>query len=72
MVKARQLKVAKLVKLGASASSTKIAEALRTNFPAQARDIVRIISGAATSRSMKRKFGRVQLVLDTLQKGAHK
>jgi hypothetical protein len=72
MVKATQRKVAKVVKLGVSASSIKIAEALTKSFPTQAGSIVRIMSGAATSRSMKRKLERVQLALDSLQKGAQK
>jgi hypothetical protein len=56
--------------IGGSKSSLAVATALTKHFPAQAKEIVKIMADAATSRSMRRKLERVQLSLESLRKGA--
>lgn len=49
-----------------SSSGTKIAEALVKHFgSAKAAEIVKVMVGAATNKSMRRKLGRIQLALDS-------
>lgn len=55
--------------IGGSKSSLAVATALTKHFPAQAKEIVKIMADAATSRSMRRKLERVQLSLENLRKG---
>jgi hypothetical protein len=60
-VKAQQPKVG-----GSSAAA--VALALNKSFPKQAEEIVKVMSAAATSASMKRKLVRVQKALEAMRK----
>lgn len=56
-------------KLGISKSGKAIAQALTQAYPKDAEHIVQIMRNAATSASMKRKLGRVEVALESLKKG---
>jgi hypothetical protein len=56
--------------ISVSKSGIAVATALTEQFPKQAEEIVKVMTEAATSRSLKRKLQRVQLSLENLRKGA--
>ncbi len=68
MTKVKAVKQAK--KLSVSRSGLAIAKALVQSYPKDAARIIKLMSDAATSSSMKRKLGRVQLALESLRKEA--
>ena len=69
MQKAAKVKQSKST-ISVPKSGLAVATALTKHFPAQAKEIVKIMADAATSRSMRRKLERVQVSLDRLRKGA--
>jgi hypothetical protein len=69
MEKQKKVSKSKQVRARGSASAGAIATALEMTFPKQTAEILKVMSGAATSGSMKRKLDRVQKALDGLTKG---
>lgn len=51
-----------------SANSKKIAEALVKHYPKDAVAIIKVMSEAATSKSMQRRLARVQRALENIKK----
>ncbi len=57
-------------KLCISKSGKAVAQALMEAYPKDAANILKVMRDASTSASMKRKLGRVEVALESLQQGS--